>query len=590
MSHQIQADTAQELFQLAHQMRQRSPWKKLQERHFFGICDPDSGQIQTVTVLGFNRRVYALQLFLPEEGIRFWNDLLNTGELNATQLRHQQRMLECEFCDPEHLPEEDIEFYESYGIPNKNPHSLPVFRSTLPHFHPWFLQQDEALLLRNALVLIDKFHREMLRSLDGYYHLDDLTMLPEIPVFHLNPDGDPSDPAQWQVKKQSFPLAPKKPPVEIPKDELFFNRFLSMQRKDTQWEIASYFFDEPLMEEGDDRPYLPYLSLCLDPKTNIPPIQKFHQAEKGLPTIMRETFAAAAENYGYLPNQLLVSSPLAADTFAELEEAYGITVIQAAIQPNLNQIMPAIMETLLGVLSPQLIDPLMGGAGDQDFLPFDEKDEEEENSNYQPAVPKFSPSDYIPPQSKQRYVIRVDLKAAKPPIWRRITLPVDASFFDLHCAIQNAMGWGSMHLHCFDVKTQYANTNIQIPNHFNDAWSDAPSENEYHIKILDVVEQGHLQFSYTYDFGDCWEHKIKIEKTIESDSIHPLPTILTGKGACPPENCGGIWSYYHLLQLDDDELKQHGRNRSEIESIRTEKFDLKKVSFSNPIDCIHSYD
>lgn len=587
MSHQIQDQTAKELFELAHSLRKKEPWRDIHQDRFFGICDPESGQIQIVSVLGFNQTVYAVQLYLPDEGIRFWNHILRTGEIDPVLGLHEQKMLECEFCDPENLPDEDIEFYDSYGLPINKPHSLPIFRSTHPHHYPWFLQQDEALLLRNALVLLDKFHSEMLRRLDGFYHLDASSMLPEIPVFHLGANADPRDPSQWQVKKQGFPLAPEKAQPEIPKDELFFNRFHQLPRKDTQWEIASYFFATPLMEEDGDRPYLPYITLCLDPTADIAPVEKFNHADKGLPTIMREAFSAAAENYAYLPRQLNVSSALAADTFADLEEAYGIKVLQSERLPHLERLMPTMIKALSDEFSPQRSEELVETNGYQNSLLFGHDMGGSITSGTSSRA--FSPDDYTPPQSKHRYVMRVDLNGCKPPIWRRITLPIDATFFDLHCAIQGAMGWGSMHLHCFDVKNEHANINIQIPNDYSDDWG-APSVNEYHTKLQDIVEQGHRQFYYTYDFGDSWDHKIKIEDTVESESTHPLPTILTGKGACPPEDCGGIWSYYNLLQLDDDELEQHGYTREHIERIRAEKFELKKVHFSDPIDCIRPFD
>jgi hypothetical protein len=51
---------------------------------------------------------------------------------------------------------------------------------------------------------------------------------------------------------------------------------------------------------------------------------------------------------------------------------------------------------------------------------------------------------------------------------------------------------------------------------------------------------------YTYDFGDNWEHDIVLEKVMEPDANDGRPMLLTGKGACPPEDCGGPWGYAEL--------------------------------------------
>ena len=46
---------------------------------------------------------------------------------------------------------------------------------------------------------------------------------------------------------------------------------------------------------------------------------------------------------------------------------------------------------------------------------------------------------------------KITLKHTKPPIWRRILVPGDLTFWDLHVAIQDAMGWCDCHLHQFEV-------------------------------------------------------------------------------------------------------------------------------------------
>lgn len=49
------------------------------------------------------------------------------------------------------------------------------------------------------------------------------------------------------------------------------------------------------------------------------------------------------------------------------------------------------------------------------------------------------------------YQFRIDLNDISPPIWRRIQVPETYTFFDLHVAIQNAMGWEDYHMHEFYI-------------------------------------------------------------------------------------------------------------------------------------------
>ncbi len=49
------------------------------------------------------------------------------------------------------------------------------------------------------------------------------------------------------------------------------------------------------------------------------------------------------------------------------------------------------------------------------------------------------------------YQFKITLKEIKPPLWRRIQVPATYSFWDLHVAIQDSMGWTDTHLHNFEI-------------------------------------------------------------------------------------------------------------------------------------------
>jgi hypothetical protein len=53
---------------------------------------------------------------------------------------------------------------------------------------------------------------------------------------------------------------------------------------------------------------------------------------------------------------------------------------------------------------------------------------------------------------------------------------------------------------------------------------------------------------YEYDFGDGWEHDVLLESYASSQAVGPNPRVLAGKGACPPEDVGGIGGYDRFLE------------------------------------------
>ena len=53
---------------------------------------------------------------------------------------------------------------------------------------------------------------------------------------------------------------------------------------------------------------------------------------------------------------------------------------------------------------------------------------------------------------KNIYQFKITLLDTKPSVWRRIQVPESYTFYDLHIAIQDAMGWKDSHLHCFEKR------------------------------------------------------------------------------------------------------------------------------------------
>jgi hypothetical protein len=147
------------------------------------------------------------------------------------------------------------------------------------------------------------------------------------------------------------------------------------------------------------------------------------------------------------------------------------------------------------------------------------------------------------------YQLKITLRGvSKPPVWRRVLVDADASLGKLHWVIIAAMGWDGDHLHMFsDDTTLYGTT------------PDDANENEF--ALADVLVEPGDRLRYMYDFGDDWDHDIKLEKVLPPDAAThatAVPVCLAGKGACPPEDCGGPWGYANLKEtLSDPSDEEH---------------------------------
>ena len=140
------------------------------------------------------------------------------------------------------------------------------------------------------------------------------------------------------------------------------------------------------------------------------------------------------------------------------------------------------------------------------------------------------------------YQLKISLKCAKPPIWRRVLVPSGMELEELHSVIQVVFGWRNCHLHQFiDGRTYY------LTDGEDDGFSGMTVE-ESGVRLQDLLRREKDKIVYEYDFGDSWEHEVLLEKVLAPNLKKPLPLCVKGKRACPPEDCGGIPGYYHLLE------------------------------------------
>lgn len=147
--------------------------------------------------------------------------------------------------------------------------------------------------------------------------------------------------------------------------------------------------------------------------------------------------------------------------------------------------------------------------------------------------------------------LKVVLAEVEPPVWRRLLVPAGITLAKLHRALQDAMGWTNSHLHCFEV----AGRRIGMVG----IEEDSPElEDERRVKVSSVLPQKGAKLVYRYDYGDDWEHLVEVEEVISADRRHSYPLCIAGARACPPEDCGGPFSYGEFVKaLADPDHEEH---------------------------------
>jgi len=190
------------------------------------------------------------------------------------------------------------------------------------------------------------------------------------------------------------------------------------------------------------------------------------------------------------------------------------------------------------------------------------------------ASPRAHGKRATPLSATSIYQLHIALRDLKPAIWRRVLVPGSVTFDTLHRIIQITMGWSNSHMHQFTVgNTRYCKPEMGFADM-------EPVVSEKRATLSGALVPSVKSFGYLYDFGDDWEHTLRIEKVLAADPAARYPTCVAGANACPPDDVGGAPGYVNFVQAISDSA--HPEHQEMLEwcggSFDPYAFDLEAVN------------
>ena len=149
--------------------------------------------------------------------------------------------------------------------------------------------------------------------------------------------------------------------------------------------------------------------------------------------------------------------------------------------------------------------------------------------------------------------LKITLDDVEPTVLRRVDVPFDIRLDRLHLTIQAAMGWTNSHL--YELRAGDVGWSTPYPDaDWSGDFLDARK-----ARLNDILEDiGMKKLIYLYDFGDGWEHTIKVERLADPAPGALYPCLIEVSGRCPPEDCGGPWGYAEMLEaIADPKHERH---------------------------------
>lgn len=141
--------------------------------------------------------------------------------------------------------------------------------------------------------------------------------------------------------------------------------------------------------------------------------------------------------------------------------------------------------------------------------------------------------------------LAITLDEVKPPVRRRIEVPLSIRLDRLHRVFQIVMGWEDCHLFEFRIGRDIA---YGVPDPDWDFPGSSP-RSAIRTTLAELLGQTRTKaFKYVYDFGDDWRHTVKLEALGAPEPEVTYPRLLSAAGRCPPEDVGGPWGYAEYLE------------------------------------------
>jgi hypothetical protein len=175
----------------------------------------------------------------------------------------------------------------------------------------------------------------------------------------------------------------------------------------------------------------------------------------------------------------------------------------------------------------------------------------------------------------EAYRIHVWIRQISPMIWRRLLVGSDSSIADLHHTLQIAFGWSDS-----SPSVPHPRPGLRHRQDRRVGFSTDAKQ----VRLADFRFRINERFRYEYDFGDAWQHEVRLEQRLPLDGTCVYPRCVGGRRQAPPEDCGGPLAFMaqrDRLSIQVDELfwqLQENMRAGDLEAIRDQQAEIDSLS------------
>jgi len=249
-------DQLKELFNLAFKFEQIKCWEYMEDTDIFGVMNPENGEIGYICILGNAGEVFGINIYRGARGLDGYLKVLSGEVYEGNNLFSLQYCLSLTFEVGDYLEKKDIAAIYESGISWVNKNMLPIFRSYIPGYYPWYLTEEEAkffiICLQQTIDVCKRF-----KSNRGLFSTKKQNS------YFIRISASKGEKIIWEDSfLKAVPYIEEAKPIVI--NELKVQKITKkLFNREGIWQIGCAFF--PLcINDKKSRPYMPLNFLCVN--------------------------------------------------------------------------------------------------------------------------------------------------------------------------------------------------------------------------------------------------------------------------------------------------------------------------------------
>ncbi len=330
-----------QLYDLARQIKELSPWEWMQEVDIFGVQHPETGEMGFVSVMGNAGEHFGIAVYRGKEGLHHFLYIQESydemGEEIALEILEVPQ-LQLSFEDRDMTEAKDRTLLKGLGLKFRGRSAWPIFRGIEPGWLPWFISDEDAQFLIPVLEQLLAFAPRLKEANTFFDSFEESRFLVRV--------AQQEDKLlTWKDQMVHIPFEPP-PPLKIPIDARLLTDFIKLPVTRTTIELDVFNLMSPTLDEKR-RPFLPYMMLMVDSKSGMIVGQEMFKPEPDLDSIWIRTpnkfMEQCLNGMRARPSMIHIANEYLDTIIKPIAKQLGIKVVLKQELPALDQAMQMLM-------------------------------------------------------------------------------------------------------------------------------------------------------------------------------------------------------------------------------------------------------